>query len=104
MHSQHTQYRCLDTCSTNTVPQNITSEPGRPASCWLLCGIRQCAGQFIKRQLLNPEFLPSLISGVVQNTLEKVLEFIIINIQKDLKIKVLSRKSEKEEIRIWLKF
>ena len=27
----------------------------------------------------------------------------MINIQKNLKIKVLSRKSEKEEIRIWLK-
>ena len=40
---------------------------------------------------------------MVYNTLEKVLEFIIINIQKNLKIKVLSRKSEKEEIRIWLK-
>lgn len=104
MHSQHTQHRCLNTCSTNTVPHNIADEPGRLASCLLLCGTRQCTGQFIKRQLLSPESLPSLISGVVQNTLEKALEFITINIQKDLKIKVLSRKSEKEEIRIWLKF
>lgn len=40
---------------------------------------------------------------MVHNTLEKALEFIIINIQKNLKIKVLSRKSEKGKIRIWLK-
>ena len=74
-----------------------------PASRLLLCSTHRYVGQLIKRQLLSPDSLPSLISGVVYNTLEKVLEFIIINIQKNLKIKVLSRKSEKEEIRIWLK-